>query len=172
MIRYHLRCAEGHAFDSWFADAAAFDALRSRRLVSCAECGSEEVEKALMAPSVRPGRAASPGPMPVAEPAAAPPAAPASGGTPPPPAPSQGTGGAMALNVSPMEKAIAELRAKVEASSTYVGKGFAAEARAMHRGEKAEAPIWGEATREEARALREDGIPALPLPFGPRAKSN
>ena len=78
----------------------------------------------------------------------------------------------MALNVSPVEQAIAELRAKVEASSTYVGKGFAAEARAMHRGDKSEAPIWGEATREEAKALHDEGIPALPLPFGPKSSSN
>ena len=161
MIRYQLRCAGGHAFESWFADAAAFDTLKARGMVSCAECGSADVEKALMAPRVRPGRAAAaPEPRPEAEPPA--PSA--------PPAPARN--GAMALNVSPVEKAIAELRAKVESSSTYVGKGFAADARAMHRGDKPEAPIWGEATREEAKALHEEGIPALPLPFGPKARSN
>ena len=153
MIRYNLRCAGGHAFESWFADAAAFDALRSRGLVTCAECGTDEVEKALMAPRVRTDRRRASEPKP---------------GDAPPPKP----GGAMALNVSPLEKAIAELRAKVEENSTYVGKGFAAEARAMHRGEKPDAPIWGEATPEDAKALHEEGIPALPLPFGPKAKSN
>ena len=154
MIRYNLRCADGHAFESWFADAAAFDTLQARRMVSCVECGSPEVEKALMAPRVRPGRSSAPEARADDTASASP------------------TGGAMALNVSPVEKAIAELRAKVEASSTYVGKGFAAEARAMHRGEKTEAPIWGEATPSEARALHDEGIPALPLPFGPKAKSN
>ena len=151
MIRYTLRCAGGHAFESWFADAAAFDRLLAAGHVSCAECGSDEVEKALMAPRVRPARTAA---------APRPPAAPTTPAAPPP------------LEVSPVEKAIAELRAKVEANSTYVGKGFAAEARAMHRGEKAEAPIWGEATPAEARALHQEGVPALPLPFGPKAKAN
>ena len=52
MIRYALRCAEGHDFDSWFANAAAFDDLKARGLLSCAVCGGGGVEKALMAPRV------------------------------------------------------------------------------------------------------------------------
>jgi hypothetical protein len=52
MIRYALRCAEGHDFESWFAGAGAFDALASKGLLSCAVCGSPQVEKALMAPKV------------------------------------------------------------------------------------------------------------------------
>ncbi|EPX82395.1 Uncharacterized protein putative in bacteria [Rubellimicrobium thermophilum DSM 16684] len=52
MIRYSLICAEGHAFDSWFASASAFDDLAARGLLSCATCGSSRVEKALMAPAV------------------------------------------------------------------------------------------------------------------------
>ncbi|MFN3292682.1 MAG: DUF1178 family protein, partial [Gemmobacter sp.] len=27
MIRYNLTCDQGHAFDSWFASAAAYDRL-------------------------------------------------------------------------------------------------------------------------------------------------
>ena len=52
MIRYALKCAEGHDFDSWFANAAAFDDLKARGLLSCAVCGGGGVEKALMAPRV------------------------------------------------------------------------------------------------------------------------
>lgn len=53
MIRYSLSCAEGHRFDSWFASAEAFDTLASAGHLSCAVCGTEKVEKALMAPSVK-----------------------------------------------------------------------------------------------------------------------
>lgn len=49
MIRYALRCAEGHDFDSWFANAAAFDDLKARGLLVCAVCGGAGVDKALMA---------------------------------------------------------------------------------------------------------------------------
>jgi hypothetical protein len=60
MIRYALRCARGHDFDSWFASASAFDALSDNGLVACAICGTTEVAKALMAPKVAGDRPASP----------------------------------------------------------------------------------------------------------------
>jgi len=52
MIRYDLTCDKGHAFDSWFAGAAAFDRLAQAGHVTCPDCGSARVEKALMAPTV------------------------------------------------------------------------------------------------------------------------
>ncbi len=52
MVRYSLSCADGHAFESWFPSATAFDDLAARGLLACAECGSASVEKALMAPAV------------------------------------------------------------------------------------------------------------------------
>ena len=52
MIRYSLRCAGAHDFESWFQSATAYDALAGRGMVTCPECGSAEVEKALMAPRV------------------------------------------------------------------------------------------------------------------------
>ena len=58
MIRYDLKCPEGHEFDSWFQSAEAFDALRAAGHLSCAICGSTAVEKRIMAPAVRPARLA------------------------------------------------------------------------------------------------------------------
>lgn len=52
MIRYSLKCAQAHQFDSWFQSAEAFDALSARGLLSCAVCGGAEVSKAMMAPRV------------------------------------------------------------------------------------------------------------------------
>jgi len=54
MIRYTLTCDQGHDFDSWFQSAAAFDTLAARAMVTCTQCGSTDVHKALMAPAVRP----------------------------------------------------------------------------------------------------------------------
>ncbi len=53
MIRYALRCADGHKFDSWFASGADFARLSDARMLSCAVCGDADVEKDLMAPGVR-----------------------------------------------------------------------------------------------------------------------
>ncbi|SNR50998.1 DUF1178 family protein [Puniceibacterium sediminis] len=52
MIQYSLKCASDHRFDSWFQSADAFDKLRRNKLISCAVCGSDSVEKAIMAPRV------------------------------------------------------------------------------------------------------------------------
>ena len=52
MIRYALNCDQGHAFESWFANSAAYDKQAKRGLVSCPVCGSAKVEKAIMAPSL------------------------------------------------------------------------------------------------------------------------
>jgi len=73
--------------------------------------------------------------------------------------------GELSRPASPAEAALAGLRRHVERSSDYVGPDFAAEARRIHAGEGAQRPIWGEASREEARALKDEGIPAVPIPF-------
>lgn len=70
------------------------------------------------------------------------------------------------------EKALAELRRKVEEGSDYVGMNFAREARAIHDGEAPDRPIWGEAKVQDAVELIEDGVPVAPLPFRPKSKSN
>ena len=61
MIRYALKCSAGHAFESWFQSADAFQTLAARGMVACAICGDNEVTKALMAPPVS---AAQAGPAP------------------------------------------------------------------------------------------------------------
>ena len=163
MIRYALRCTDGHAFESWFQSADAFDTLRGRSLVECPDCGSTEVSKALMAPRVTTARAKADAP---ADPAGTPPEAPA------PPASPPATSDAPVTMMRPALAAMARLRKKIEESSDWVGRSFAKEARAMHEGTAPERPIWGEATREEAEAMAEEGLPVAPLPFGPRNKSN
>lgn len=71
-----------------------------------------------------------------------------------------------------MQQKLAALRAEIEANTDYVGDRFAAEARAMYLGDIPDRPIHGEAKLEDAKALIEDGIPVLPLPFLPTRKAN
>lgn len=56
------------------------------------------------------------------------------------------------------------LRAHLEANADNVGPAFPEEARKMHYGEAEPRSIYGEASLEEARSLREEGIDAVPLP--------
>ncbi len=57
MIRYALKCDDGHAFFSWFQSADAFDTLERTGHLACPDCGSDAVAKAVMAPQVATARA-------------------------------------------------------------------------------------------------------------------
>jgi hypothetical protein len=144
MIRYSLKCAADHSFDSWFQSATAFDALAASGHVTCPVCGSAEISKTLMAPAVSPARnSATPSiDKPLSTPA------------------------------NPQEEALAAMRAEVEANSDYVGKSFVTEARKMHEGTAPPRAIHGEARLDEAKKLVEDGVPVMPLPFLPPRKVN
>ncbi|MFC3169844.1 DUF1178 family protein [Paracoccus fontiphilus] len=52
MIRYSLRCDQGHDFDGWFRSSEAFETMRAAGHAACTRCGSTKVEKSLMAPAV------------------------------------------------------------------------------------------------------------------------
>jgi hypothetical protein len=63
------------------------------------------------------------------------------------------------------------LRAHLEANAEHVGPAFPEEARKMHYGETETRSIYGEASLEEAKALHEEGIPAVPLPPLPKDRN-
>ena len=65
-----------------------------------------------------------------------------------------------------VRKLLAEIAAKqaeMLPQSRWVGRDFAPAARAMHEGRAPEDLIHGQASPEEAQALRDDGIAAMPL---------
>lgn len=184
MIRYALKCAEGHSFESWFQSADAFDTLKGAGHVACPHCGTEDVNKAIMAPRVRPARSAASAP-PEADRAPETPAQGAGPGAPnsappnppapsaaPAPAPTGPTGATGPSSPAELEAALTKLREHVEKTSEYVGSNFAAEARAMSDGSSPERSIYGEARPDEAQKLIEEGVPIAPLPFLPTRKVN
>jgi hypothetical protein len=58
---------------------------------------------------------------------------------------------------------IATEQAEALKTSQWVGMAFADKARAMHLGEEPSAPIHGQTTPDEAKALVEEGVPVAPL---------
>ena len=52
MIRFHLKCDQGHAFESWFQSGGAYDKLVAAGMVSCTTCGTNKISKSMMAPAV------------------------------------------------------------------------------------------------------------------------
>jgi hypothetical protein len=154
MIHYALRCEQDHGFDGWFKDSATFEKMARRGLVDCPHCGSTKVERALMAPAIA---TSSPAPAPAPAHAPAPvPQTPAAG------AAAKATGGVMPAQ---MVAALQRLRAEIERNCDHVGPRFADEARRIHEGEAEPRGIYGEATPEEAKALKEDGIAFETIPW-------
>jgi len=60
MIRFALKCACGHRFESWFRDNQAYEDLSGAGRIACPSCGGADVVKAPMAPNLATARAASP----------------------------------------------------------------------------------------------------------------
>jgi len=52
MIKYALKCANDHDFESWFASSTSFDQQVSRSQVACPVCATTDVGKAIMAPAL------------------------------------------------------------------------------------------------------------------------
>jgi hypothetical protein len=155
MIRYRLKCDRRHEFEAWFASGAAYDRQAKRGQVSCPRCGSDKVQKTLMAPSIAKStkrKRVEKAPERVAELAEA--------------ASAQLETHRVAAH-GDLAAAMRKLRAEIEAKSEYVGLRFPEEARKIHYDEAPARGIHGEATSEEARALIEEGIEFFPLPVLP-----
>ena len=155
MIKYALICDKKHAFESWFADSAAFDKQAKRKLVACPVCDSTKVEKAIMAPRITTKKGRVPIEMPAQTAAPEAPAA--------VPAP--------VAMISPQEQEfrakLKELRDHLVKNADNVGTKVPEEARKMHYGETEHRSICGVASAEEAKELVEEGIECHPLPVLP-----
>ena len=137
MVKYALRCDLCDVrFEGWFSSSSAFDDQKSAGELSCPHCGSNDVVKQIMAPSVRDSKSSSP------------------------------AGAMATPQFTPEQfKAVAKaVREHVSSTHEYVGDKFAETARSMHYGETEQKSVWGETTVQEAKDLVEEGVPALPLP--------
>ena len=148
MIRYQLICEKGHGFDAWFSDSAGFDKQKDAGQLECPVCASIHVDKALMAPAVptKSGARGEDG--------------------------AEGADKAQAVyqpdsKQAELKAALRKVREIVVANADHVGDRFAEEARKIHYKEAESRGIYGEASADEARTLREEGIEFHPLPALP-----
>jgi hypothetical protein len=133
---FRLGCPSGHDFEGWFASAEAFESQNHEGRVSCPVCDSRGISRLPSAPYVNTG--AAPQTMPVAA-----------------PGPS---------STAELASALAKLKAYVLAHTDDVGRQFPEVARRIHYGEESPRGIRGRVTAQEAVALREEGVDAVPLP--------
>lgn len=150
MIRYRLTCPDAHEFEAWFSSSAAYDKQAKAGHVTCPECGSNKVEKALMAPNVATSRKKE------------------AARTKAKAAAKQPVASEMPAEMLEMMR---KIRDHVRENADYVGDKFAEEARKIHYEETEARGIYGEATPDEAKALHEEGIAVHPLPLLPEDKN-
>lgn len=142
MIVFDLKCGAGHVFEAWFGSSAEWQDQRARNLVACPLCGDTVIAKALMTPNVAAKGNRGVKNLPVAA-----------------PSPSDDA------KIKEVIGALAKAQAAALENSTWVGDQFDRKARAMDAGDAPTESIHGEVTRDQAKALIEDGVSVMPLPL-------
>ena len=136
MIKYKLLCKNcNSSFDSWFGSSQEYDKLKKRKLLNCNNCNSIKVQKTLMAPKLLSKKSDN-----------------------------------KVLDDSKkffeVTKKIKEYQKFIKKNFEYVGNSFAYEARSIHYNNKKKTKgIYGSATKNEIKELKEEGIETEIIPW-------
>jgi hypothetical protein len=136
MIKYKLLCKDCKiTFDSWFSSSAEYEKLKKKKFLSCHICNSLNVEKTLMSPSVLRSIA-------------------------------NNMNDEKSEQYKEIEKRMLEYQQFIKKNFDYVGKNFAYEVRSIHyKNKKASKGIYGTATKENLKELKEEGIEVEVIPW-------
>ena len=138
----NLRCAQQHCFEGWFGSEDEFNRQLAGSKIACPLCGDTNAMRLPSAPHIGAGRQA--GPERSRDLVAASP---------------------QASNEVTLQSQWLRAMRRVMNSTEDVGERFPEEARRIHYGEVEERGIRGRASREDADALREEGIEVMALPI-------
>ncbi|MBC7779954.1 MAG: DUF1178 family protein [Proteobacteria bacterium] len=147
MIIYDFRCHLGHRFEGWFASADDCERQLDTGKLTCPHCDSDDVARVPSAAHLKTGGSRSIAPTSEGRVA--------DGG--------HAVEGSATADPAHLAAVVDKLRRWV-ASTEDVGRDFADEARRIHRSDAPERAIRGIATRDEANALNEEGIPVMKVP--------
>ena len=136
MIKYKLSCKNCEiSFDSWFASSKEYEKLKKKSLLNCHVCNSQQVEKSLMAPKL------------INKPISK-------------------SFDNQNLKLKKISNKIKEYQKFIKNNFEFVGKNFAYEARSIHYNNKKNIKgIYGEATKEEIKELKEEGVKTRIIPL-------
>ena len=136
MIKYKLICKNCDiSFDSWFASSKEYEKLKKNNFLSCHNCQSKKIEKTLMAPKLINKSL------------------------------TENSGNVLA-KTKDVHKKIKEFQKFIKNNFDYVGKNFAYEARLIHYDKKKKTKgIYGTASKEEMREMKEEGIRTELMPW-------
>jgi hypothetical protein len=136
MIKYNLICKNCNlSFDSWFSSSQEYEKLKKKLFLNCHNCNSKKVEKSLMAPQLINKY-------------------------------SREKNQNEKFKFKEINKKIKEYQKFIKKNFNYVGQNFAYEARSIHYNDKKNNKgIYGTASSNELKELREEGINADMIPW-------
>jgi hypothetical protein len=136
MIKYKLICKDCNLlFDSWFGSSVEFEKLKKKNFLNCYNCNSKKIEKTLMAPQIINNL-------------------------------KKKSNNQNNLKIASISKEIKKYQKFIKDNFDYVGKNFAYEARSIHYdNKKKNKGIFGTATKDEIRELKEEGIGTEMIPW-------
>ncbi len=136
MIKYRLICKDCNIkFDSWFASSNEYEKLKKRKFLTCHSCNSLKVEKTLMAPQLINSMSKSETKFDT-------------------------------LKHQKIKNTIKNYQKFIKDNFQYVGDNFAYEARSIHYNSKKKSKgIYGKASKQDLRELKEEGIDAQMIPW-------
>ena len=136
MIKYSLLCKNCDlTFESWFANSGEYEKLKKKRLLTCHKCNSINIEKSLMAPSLINKN-------------------------------SDKKTHKEFKKYNKIKKTINEYQKFIKNNFRYVGDNFVYEARSIHyNGKKKEKGIYGTASKNDLKELKEEGIDTQIIPW-------
>ena len=136
MIKYKLLCKSCEfKFDSWCASSNEYDRLKKKKLISCHNCNSMKVEKTIMAPQLINSKLKADEKINLQK-------------------------------YKKVKKTIMSYQKFIRENFKYVGDNFAYEARSIHYNDKKKSKgIYGSATNEDLKELKEEGIDAQMIPW-------
>ena len=136
MIKYRLHCKNCDIrFDSWFGSSNEYEKLKKKKLLSCHKCSSLKVEKTIMAPQLINREIKNNDKIDIEQ-------------------------------FNKVKKTIINYQKFIKDNFKYVGDNFAFEARTIHySGKKKPKGIYGSASKQDIKELREEGIDTQMIPW-------
>ena len=136
MIKYKLFCKNCELkFDSWFGSSNEYDKLKKKKLLSCHKCKSLKVEKTVMSPQLINNKSKTEEKLKLEK-------------------------------YLKVKKTIKGYQKFIKENLKYVGDNFAYEARSIHYNDKKKSKgIYGRASNEDLKELKEEGIDAHIFPW-------
>ena len=155
MIKYSLKCRSVNCsnkenFDAWFQNIDAFEYQKSKGLVSCPICGSDNIIKLLTTPSLRTAKINTSKKLEYEK----------NVDKNSPPIISDA-----GYNMNNLTTVLRAIKKDIEKNSENVGNNFVKEARKMKQGIIEQKSIYGHGTKLEIEELKDEGIDVINIPW-------